>query len=68
MKPQETAWERMLNKAENERDEARTAIRFLMSQINALAHHAFSDEVDEWLAKNDAMNCGRRALGETSHL
>ncbi len=38
------------------------ALRFALSQIETLAHHAFSAEVPQWLARCDAMNCGKRAL------
>ena len=48
-------------KLQKQLNKAHEAIRFLMSQVERLAHHAFSDEVEVWLAKNDAMNCGRRA-------
>ncbi len=43
-------------------EELAEALRFALSQIETLAHHAFSDEVEQWLDKNDAMNCGKRAL------
>jgi hypothetical protein len=56
-----------MNALTNDLVEARIAIRFLMRQVEHLANLYMESEVDEWLAKNDAMNCGRRALGEASN-
>ena len=58
----ESVWARRVAKALSERDEALVAVKFLMSQVERLAHHAFSDEVEQWLEKCDAMNCGRKVL------
>jgi hypothetical protein len=38
------------------------ACRFLRDQVKQLAHYAFSDGVEEWLEKCDALNCANRAI------
>ena len=40
------------------------ACQFLMSQVETLAQHAFSEGVAEWLENNDAMNCGKRTQSQ----
>ena len=53
-----------LAKLVRDRNDLFDACKFLMSQVDTLARHAFSDGVDEWLEKNDAMNCGKRAIAQ----
>lgn len=47
------------------RKELRSACQFLISQVERLAHIYMSEESDMWIAKNDAINCGKRALSNT---
>lgn len=42
--------------------ELRSTISFMNSQIETLAHAAFSEDVNGWLEKCDAYNAGKRAL------
>jgi hypothetical protein len=44
------------------------ACQFMAAQIERLAAHAFSGEVEQWLAKCDALNCGKRAIAQAEAL